>query len=908
MAKRLYSLVWVATLLSCWAKGSVPDEAGLVCNTAQLQCDNGQCVPQSWACDGEDDCGDGTDERNCHPGQVTSCSAEQFRCGSGLCIPLAWQCDGEKDCPELEGLDEWDILCEKESCKLDEFRCEIENACIPSGWHCDGHLDCIDGKDEDACNVSCSQEQFQCENGRCIQVRWKCDGEDDCLDGSDEVECDKLSCDPDEEFKCNNGLCINARWYCDGVEDCSEGEDEKKCKQHRSQSTPCGKTTFACWNHAECINIAWQCDGDADCSDGSDEAEKECGSHNKCDDGQFSCQDGECIPSHMRCSETLECKDGSDELECVSMLKCDPHEEFDCGEGKTCLPLDRVCDFNNDCGNWEDEPQERCQKNECQEDNGGCDHICVDTPGGFFCDCRGGFQQSGNSSCVDLDECNILGLCSQTCENFIGSYKCGCMRGYKPDLHNPDKCKVERGKVGIMFTHQTDIRLADATGHETIALVENTRSAVALDFHFAAQQVFWTDFVEGRLYRSTVRDGTAAIRTIVVENGIGRTDGIAVDWVYNNVYWTSGVRRTISVTNLDGDFIVDVVDDGLENPQAVAVLPKKGCMFWSDWGNESKIEKSGMDGSNRIVIATDNVFWPNGITLDLLMERIYWVDAKLHIIGSVKFDGSLPNIFAVHSSPMHHPFSVSVMEDLIFWTEWGPNSSNIYQANKFDGSQAKLVTTSKLHHQAMSVKTYHKFKQPFSANLCLSRQVPCTHICVPTLHILYSALPVTKLTYSRQPSSPTACLCPKHFNKLEDHSTCVNMEEGEDKRRQEEVVRVLEAVLKEETVDKTKEKDDITGLFVGLLVGLCVLTSLIASAVYTWYFKPEVAGRARESLRKHSMAPRSIYIAPRRSTHTRLVSESESSVLPLDRESPASDISEPSEVFPGKQTEYYSTK
>ena len=134
MAKRLYSLVWVATLLSCWAKGSVPDEAGLVCNTAQLQCDNGQCVPQSWACDGEDDCGDGTDERNCHPGevdllefspkaydveynkyklvgQVTSCSAEQFRCGSGLCIPLAWQCDGEKDCPELEGLDEWDILC-----------------------------------------------------------------------------------------------------------------------------------------------------------------------------------------------------------------------------------------------------------------------------------------------------------------------------------------------------------------------------------------------------------------------------------------------------------------------------------------------------------------------------------------------------------------------------------------------------------------------------------------------------------------------------------------------------------------------------------------------------------------------------------------------------------------------------
>eukprot|EP00091_Calanus_sinicus_P007483 TRINITY_DN18555_c0_g1_i1.p1 TRINITY_DN18555_c0_g1~~TRINITY_DN18555_c0_g1_i1.p1 ORF type:complete len:129 (-),score=44.35 TRINITY_DN18555_c0_g1_i1:84-470(-) len=97
-----------------------------------------------------------------------------------------------------------------------------------------------------------------------------------------------------------------------------------------------------------------------------------------CMDGdQFKCESGECIPAHARCSGAEDCKDGSDELDCVAMLKCDPHEEFDCGEGKPCLPLDRVCDHNNDCGNWEDEPKESCQKNECQEDNGGCDHLCL---------------------------------------------------------------------------------------------------------------------------------------------------------------------------------------------------------------------------------------------------------------------------------------------------------------------------------------------------------------------------------------------------------------------------------------------------------------------------------------------------------------------------------------------------
>ena len=59
-----------------------------------------------------------------------------------------------------------------------------------------------------------------------------------------------------------------------------------------------------------------------------------------------------------------------------------------------------VCDHNNDCGSWEDEPKDSCQKNECQENNGGCDHLCFDTPGGFFCGCQEGFQLSGNSTCV----------------------------------------------------------------------------------------------------------------------------------------------------------------------------------------------------------------------------------------------------------------------------------------------------------------------------------------------------------------------------------------------------------------------------------------------------------------------------------------------------------------------------
>lgn len=63
-------------------------------------------------------------------------------------------------------------------------------------------------------------------------------------------------------------------------------------------------------------------------------------------------------------------------------------------------------------------------------------------------------------------------------------------------------------------------------------------------------------------------------------------------------------------------------------------------MYWTDWGEVPKIERAGLDGTNRSLMVERDIYWPNGLTLDYSQQKLYWADAKHNFIHRCNLDGT----------------------------------------------------------------------------------------------------------------------------------------------------------------------------------------------------------------------------------------------------------------------------
>ncbi|XP_036359157.1 atrial natriuretic peptide-converting enzyme-like isoform X2 [Octopus sinensis] len=374
------------------------------CNSDKMLCSvsSRKCIPISWKCDGEADCPDSEDEKNCE--LEVSCASNSMMCPSRkICIPLQWKCDGDRDCPEGEDESKCDIVTTTKAtvtttkatvattqapvtttlsldCPDNEMYCAATNTCILLSWKCDGENDCPNGEDEKDCDIvtttrapvtttqapvtttlslDCSDNEMYCTStNTCILLSWKCDGENDCPNGEDEKDCDRvtttqapvtttlsLDCRVNEMYCTATKSCILLSWKCDGQNDCPDGEDEKDCDyildNFEKQDTsfvihafpkefyvhiPLETCAKNCLYHREFVCKAFHYyEKDYQCklfdtmkslslrplSSGSYYVLSQ-----KCTSTDFQCDNGRCIPGEEKCNGRDNCNDFSDEQDC----------------------------------------------------------------------------------------------------------------------------------------------------------------------------------------------------------------------------------------------------------------------------------------------------------------------------------------------------------------------------------------------------------------------------------------------------------------------------------------------------------------------------------------------------------------------------------------------------------------
>ena len=344
----------------------------------------------------------------------------------------------------------------------------------------------------------------------------------------------------------------------------------------------------------------------------------------------------------------------------------------------------------------------------CRLDNGGCSHICLAAPNPPY-------------------------------------YSCKCPTGLK--MLNATKCADSNSEMLLLAAREYIVKVSLDTPDYTDIVVPLTSvvNSIAIDYDPISNRVFWTDLADQQqAIRSANLDGSN--ETDVVISDVDHPDGVAVDWLGRNLFWTDSGTDRIEIARLDGSSRRVLISEDLDEPRSIALDPINGWIYWSDWGKDPRIERCWMDGRNREIVISTELIWPNEIALDISRQKIYWCDAKMDRIEMSNVDGSGRSIIIDRDLP--HPFGFTLLGPKIYWTDW--QDRNIQSANKLNGRDREVIVSHLDNLMGlMAVST-----NPTSEMTNPCRTKTCSHLCLMT-------------------PEGALCSCPNGYELTGDNKSCV---------------------------------------------------------------------------------------------------------------------------------------
>lgn len=273
----------------------------------------------------------------------------------------------------------------------------------------------------------------------------------------------------------------------------------------------------------------------------------------------------------------------------------------------------------------------------------------------------------------------------------------------------------------MIFSSKTEIRGYFLQSEYYFPIAKKLKQVVGVSFD--GHHVYWTDiFSENESIVKSLEDGSE--RELIVTSGLGAPEDLAVDWITGNIYFTDSERQHIGVCTNDGLNCAVLVNDDVDKPRGIVLHPNEGMMYWSDWGKKAEIARSKMDGTEDISFVSNNVHWPNGLSIDYPNERLYWADAKIMSLESIKLDGT--DRRTVLENVVKHPYAIAVFENRLYWSDWATHS--IQSCEKFTGKHQRTLVKERKEY-VYGIHIYHSaLKSKTGVNPCALAF--CSDICM----------------------------------------------------------------------------------------------------------------------------------------------------------------------------------
>ncbi|XP_067681271.1 nidogen-like [Haliotis asinina] len=713
--------------------------------------------------------------------------------GSDPCRDAAQNCAADADCiPEGET---YRCVC-RQGFVGDGGTCDDVDECELGV--CDVNARCfnIRGSYQCQCNAGfrgdgevCQREVQLCgeivcgENGRCVFDSVQQQPVCECNAGfaGNGVDCDPI------EFSCNevdncgpNAQCVydgeESRYVCECVDgfsgdgfSCETTDDRSVCLRCDSNAAcvmDVDRFTYRCQCsegysgdgfRCSTIDPCMECSVNAQCDFDQSTQSYQC----RCRSGFYGdgrrCEAYDC-KTHAVCDQNAECVTdpdyGNNYCRCMSGYQ---------GDGRRCVlqecSNDDDCDINARCGpDPRDTSRNICRCVSGFEGNGrvciqrvhNCNQVnncareaeCIYDPDrrSYSCQCRPEYIGDGRT-CQrrdDLPNCvRDPRLCdpNASCVQNVDHYVCVCNQNFVGDGRT---CRPFDGSGNFLIYAQgySISRVPyQGTGRGQMLIYVPGQLAVGLDTDCAEGLLYWTDVAGGQIRRAQY-DGTD-IQTVLT--GLVSPEGIAIDYISRNLYYTDSELDVVGVAKLDGTDQKTLFSSDIINPRSIVLDPRRGVFYWTDWNRDKpQIEKANMDGTSRMVLVTSDLGLPNGLTLDDRTQQLCWGDAGTHRIECLRTDGLGRRILYDKAS---YPFDVAFFNNVLYWTDW--ETKGIPNVDRDGGADANdPINLAVGGNGRLYGVTAVRDQCPRVTNGCAVNNGGCRYLCLPS------------------PSGGRTCACP----------------------------------------------------------------------------------------------------------------------------------------------------